>query len=120
MTRRRSLPRLWFTRRRVNHSLGNYNWPSWGLDNFYGFFFTRLRTILRLMKCLIVEIFSGTLCRLAVWESSKDWESANRERDLWLAPTWIGWKGEVSVELFPIDDAIGQNAGGHQMDDQCT
>jgi hypothetical protein len=43
MTRPRSLHRLWFTRRRVNHSLCNHNWPPWGLDNFYGFFFNTLK-----------------------------------------------------------------------------
>src|SRR5215831_3903921 len=35
-------------------------------------------------------------------------------------PTWIGWRFNVYVELFPIDHAVGQRAGCHDIDHQCS
>ena len=39
---------------------------------------------------------------------------------LLLAPPRIAWKIEVCVELLPIDGAMRQDAGGDEMDDQCS
>ena len=40
--------------------------------------------------------------------------------ELVSGPTWISWRIDVYVELFPIDDAVGQRAGSHDIDDQCS
>ena len=38
--------------------------------------------------------------------------------NLVFAPTWIVGRIEVYVELFPINHAVGQRTGSHDMDDE--
>jgi hypothetical protein len=35
-------------------------------------------------------------------------------------PTWIGRGIDVYIQLFPIDNAVGQRAGRHDIDHQCS
>jgi hypothetical protein len=45
-------------------------------------------------------------------------ETRRIEMNLWSGPTWIG--GKIDVELFPINNAVGQGAGSHDMNNQCS